>query len=203
MLHVSASPKVRMTPSMMHQQQITDAGHVVILDDQDTFKDGLDYTQEKTPMKLRSGEGAETQIKKYNFVGDLFRGEFSKVSRVVRSGDDRTFAAKVLMKAKREDACKAEFNHLKKLHNERLAVLYEAYDLKDVMVLIMEHLPGEVDVLTYLANKLEYNEQILATIVKQVCKPCKFLILLEEFEVMFVVLLMNTFKLKYLIISFT
>ena len=74
----------------------------------------------------------------------------------------------VQLKTGRDEDVKHEFDMVKSLRHERISIAYEAYNLDNVSVFIMEYLPGEINVLTYLAQKLEYNEQYLSLIVRQV-----------------------------------
>ena len=89
------------------------------------------------------------------------------MGRCVRSDDHRLFALKVLANNNREEQVRVELDLLKSLRHVRLATLHESYQLPDATVLVMELLSG-VDILTFLGNRNEYSEQLVAVLITQV-----------------------------------
>lgn len=67
------------------------------------------------------------------------------------------------------DKIEQEFTTLRTMRHERIAGLLAAYRQPNapVAAFILEKLQG-ADVLTFLASKHEYSEQVVATIVSQV-----------------------------------
>ncbi|XP_047481491.1 obscurin-like [Penaeus chinensis] len=167
----AGAPKVRTTREMQILQQATESGKIVL-----PFleKKELDYRKETDPVKLKSGENAQLQVRKYDMIAELSRGRFSVTAKCIRADDRRHFAAKLLENYDREDVVREEFEVFKTLRHERIAQLYEAYNVGDVTVFIMEQLAG-LDVLTYLASKREYSEQHVVTIAMQVLDALSYL----------------------------
>ena len=100
-------------------------------------------------------------------ITEIGRGSFSVVMRCIRQDDQRTFACKLLKRRGHEIQVKEEYEMMKSLRYERLCTLYEAYCLHDATAFIMEYFGGP-DVLTFLASKLEFSEQTVATVISQV-----------------------------------
>jgi len=122
----------------------------------------------------KSGDAAELQLSKYNFVSEMSRGRFSVVAKCVRRDDQRQFAAKIMQRTGREEAVKQEYEVLKALRHERIAQLCEAYTLGNVTILLQEQLSGH-DILTYLSNLYEYSEQTIVTVVLQLIDALQYL----------------------------
>lgn len=106
-------------------------------------------------------------MRKYHMAMELGRGRFSRVMRCVRQDDQRTFSCKISLRHDRADALKHEYEAAKSLRHERLITMYEAYELPDVTVFIMEFLGGP-DILTFLTEKLQYTEQHVSIVINQV-----------------------------------
>ncbi|XP_066949349.1 LOW QUALITY PROTEIN: muscle M-line assembly protein unc-89-like [Macrobrachium rosenbergii] len=162
--------KVKMSKSMHYLQQLTESGKTPA----ELEKRPLDYTKEVEPVKLKIGENAELQVRKYQFMAELSRGRYSSVIKVVRSDDKRHFAAKLIENKDREQAVKLEHEALRSLRHDRIAQLYESYSIGSVTMFIMEPLTG-IDILTYLSSKHEYSEQNVATVVLQVLNALSYL----------------------------
>lgn len=165
------APKIRMTREMQMLQHATESGKVIspFLEKKD-----IDYRKETDPVRLKSGENAQLQVRKYDMVAELGRGSFSVTAKCIRTDDRRHFAAKLLENYNRQEIVKEEYEMFKTLRHERLAQLYEAYNAGEVTVFIMELLAG-VDVLSYLASKREYSEQHVVTITMQVLDALSYL----------------------------
>lgn len=100
-------------------------------------------------------------------VQEISRGRFSSVTRCVRQDDQRNFACKIFDTSNGTEEATKEFEIVKALRHERLATLYEAYHLPKAIAFVMELLSGR-DVLSFLASKLQYSEQNVAIVIKQV-----------------------------------
>ncbi|XP_071523603.1 protein Obscurin-like isoform X2 [Panulirus ornatus] len=162
---------VQISKGMQFLQQQTDSGKIIHPWPE---KRELDYSKEREPMKLKKGENAELQVRKYNFVAEISRGRFSVVTKCIRSDDQRQFAAKLLEMKDREHVVHEEFEVLCFMKHERIAQLYEAYCVNNVTVFIMEPLGG-VDILTFLASQYQYSEQTLFTVVTQVLDALSYI----------------------------
>ncbi|KAK7082959.1 hypothetical protein SK128_020953, partial [Halocaridina rubra] len=117
------SLKVQVNRSMQHLQQMTETGKVPL----DMVKRGLDYSKEVEPVKLKLGDTADLQVRKYHFIAELSRGQYSLVYKCQRTDDKRQFVAKLTENKDRELAVKEEYEAFRSLRHERIAQLYEAY----------------------------------------------------------------------------
>ncbi|KAK3866226.1 hypothetical protein Pcinc_028227 [Petrolisthes cinctipes] len=164
--------KIELNRGMQYLQQQTESGKKAPQQWQE--KRDLDYSKEHEPVKLKTGENAELQVRKYNPVAEWGRGKYSLVVKCVRSDDRRHFALKLLDMRERSTQVKEEVEALKSLRHERIAQLYESYCVGNVTVLVMEPLAG-VDVLTYMASQYQYSEQQIYTVVNQVLDALSYL----------------------------
>jgi len=167
--------RIELSAAMQFQMELTESG----INDQMKKLNAkssreLDYNKEKEPVKLKTGDTAELQLSKYNFVSEMSRGRFSLVAKCVRKDDQRQFAAKILQRTGREEAVKQEYEVLKALRHERIAQLFEAYTLGNVTVLLQEQLSGH-DILTHLSNLYEYSEQTIVSVVLQLIDALQYL----------------------------
>lgn len=86
-------------------------------------------------------------------------------------------AVKVLdMSASRREDVEGEFAALRSLRHERIASLLEGYRSGETAAFVLEKLQ-EIDIISYLASRHEYSEQIVATIISQVRVLYIFLLL--------------------------
>lgn len=95
------------------------------------------------------------------------RGRYSTVLKAVNKETDRVVVVKALELENRVDDVEGEFAALRSLRHERIATLFEAYKTSSAAYFVLEKLQGS-DILTYLASKHEYSEQVVATVVGQV-----------------------------------
>nr|XP_045591562.1 obscurin-like [Procambarus clarkii] len=167
----TGTPKLQISRGMQFLQQLTEKGKIVPPWPE---KRDLDYSKEQEPVKLKTGENAQLQVRKYNMMAEISRGRFSVVVRCVRTDDHRQFVAKLLESRERDYAVKEEFEVAKFLRHERIVQLYEAYYVNNVTVFIMEPLAG-VDILTYLAMQYEYSEQHVFLVVTQMLDALSYL----------------------------
>ncbi|CAL1291285.1 unnamed protein product [Larinioides sclopetarius] len=93
-------------------------------------------------------------------------GRFSCVLNVWVKESNTSAIAKVIQKSKGIDG-RQEYEIMKSLAHERVVSLLSASYHQDKTVLIMEKLSG-VDVMSYLALRHDYNEEMVVTIIKQV-----------------------------------
>lgn len=169
------SKPIELSPAMQFQLELTESGindKMKKLNAKSSRE--LDYNKEKEPIKMKTGDTAELQLSKYNFISEMSRGRFSMVAKCVRKDDQRQFAAKILQRQGREEAVKQEFEVLKALRHERISQLFEAYTLGNVTVFMEEQLSGH-DILTYLSNLYEYSEQTICTVVLQLIDALQYL----------------------------
>jgi len=167
--------QIELSHSMQFQMELTESGindKMKKLNAKSSRE--LDYNKEREPIKMKSGDAAELQLSKYNFVSEMSRGRFSVVAKCVRRDDQRQFAAKIMQRTGREEAVKQEYEVLKALRHERIAQLCEAYTLGNVTILMQEQLSGH-DILTYLSNLYEYSEQTIVTVVLQLIDALQYL----------------------------
>lgn len=111
----------------------------------------------------------------HNFNDSMFysfyvRGRFAAIVKGVDKKTDSVVVAKLLeINDQTNDKVEQEFVTLRTMRHERIAGLLAAYRQPAVATFILEKLQG-ADVLTFLASKHEYSEQVVATIVSQVCQ---------------------------------
>ncbi|XP_050698180.1 obscurin-like isoform X5 [Eriocheir sinensis] len=168
---VTGSRKVEVPPGLMHLQREREGGRTI---PQWADKKDLDYSKELEPVKLKTGENAELQVRKYNPVAEISRGRFGTVAKCLRSDDTRVFVLKVMQTAGREAEVQHEFEAHNSLRHERIVQLFEAYSVGAFTVLVMEPLSG-LDILSYLANQYQYSEQQVFTMTSQVLDALSYL----------------------------
>jgi len=122
----------------------------------------LSYECEKKPLKLNSSSPGEV-----DFLCDLFKGRFNVTANVNLSG--KICSVKMFDKADTEgdEAAKREFKNLKTLKHEKIVSLVDAYESDKMCLLKFDSLPG-TDVVTYLAEKSMYSEQLVAEMTLQI-----------------------------------
>ncbi|VEN40593.1 unnamed protein product [Callosobruchus maculatus] len=158
--------KVQLSNAMRHLQEITDSGQAA----EEHAEMRLDYKVESTPIEWDDSDVKEN----YNFISEIHRGRFSIVLKAVDKRTDKVVVAKVLEYSKRKDEVEGEFAALRSLRHERIACLLEAHRSQETAIFILEKLQG-ADILTYLASRHEYNEQMVATIISQVLDGLQYL----------------------------
>lgn len=167
----SGAAKIEVTKAMRHLQQLTESGQEVAIDEQ---RPKLDYSIEEKPI-----EWASTQqfTERYSFVSELWRGKFSIVVKGIDRSNDSVVVSKILeTRPETEVQIQREFECLRRLRHERISNLLAAYQApgSQVSALILEKLQG-ADILTYLASRHDYTEQMVATIVTQMLDGLQYL----------------------------
>ena len=165
------TPKLQVTRAMRHLQALTEAGQEIILEED---KPHIDYSVEDQPLEWT----IDTHFtERYSFISEVYRGQFSRVVKGCEKLTDKMVIAKLLdVRQDLQEQVGREFQALRSLRHERIAILEAAYWASDspVAVLILEKLQG-ADVLTYLASRHEYSENCVATIVTQVLDGLQYL----------------------------
>lgn len=167
----AGAPKVQVTRAMKHLQQLTESGQEIDIDDN---KVHMNYKIEDDPIEWTT-DGQLTD--KYSFISELSRGQFSVVVKGVEKSTDRVIVAKILeIRPETETQVENEYEKLRSLRHERIAVLEAAYRAPGaaIAVLIQEKLQG-ANVLSYLSSRHEYTENCVATIVTQVLDALQYL----------------------------
>ncbi|XP_071572462.1 protein Obscurin isoform X5 [Temnothorax nylanderi] len=164
-------PKVQITRAMRHLQELTEAGQEIVLEED---KPHIDYSIEENPIEW----SVEPQLStKYSFISELSRGQFSAVVKGVDKSTDRVIIAKILeLNAKTEKQVNQEYEVLRSLRHERIAMLEAAYKASSspVAVFILEKLQG-ADILTYFSSRHEYTENCVANAVTQILDGLQYL----------------------------
>lgn len=164
-------PKVQITRAMRHLQELTEAGQEIVLEED---KSHIDYSLEENPIEWST----EPQLSsKYSFISELSRGQFSAVVKGVDKSTDRVIVAKILeLNAETEKQVNQEYEVLRSLRHERIAMLEAAYKASNspVVVFILEKLQG-ADILTYFSSRHEYTENCVANAVTQILDGLQYL----------------------------
>ncbi|XP_063991065.1 obscurin isoform X7 [Diachasmimorpha longicaudata] len=165
------APKVPISRAMRHLQHLTESGQVIIPDEE---KPRISYDAEETPIEWT----IDAQFtSRYSFISEVSRGQFSMVVKGAEKESDKLVVAKILeVRPDLKEAVGDEFQVLRSLRHERIALLEAAYWAADspVAVFILEKLQGS-DVLTYLASRPEYTENCVATIITEVLDALQYL----------------------------
>ncbi|XP_024880177.1 obscurin isoform X5 [Temnothorax curvispinosus] len=164
-------PKVQITRAMRHLQELTEAGQEIVLEED---KPHIDYSIEENPIEW----SVEPQLStKYSFISELSRGQFSAVVKGVDKSTDCVIIAKILeLNAETEKQVNQEYEVLRSLRHERIAMLEAAYKASgsSVAVFILEKLQG-ADILTYFSSRHEYTENCVANAVTQILDGLQYL----------------------------
>ncbi|XP_067207809.1 obscurin isoform X2 [Linepithema humile] len=164
-------PKVQITRAMRHLQELTEAGQEIILEED---KPHIDYSIEERPIEWSTEPQLST---KYTFISELSRGQFSAVVKGVDKNTDCVIVAKILeLDAETEDQVNQEYQVLRRLRHERIAMLEAAYKASGcpIAIFIMEKLQG-ADILTYFSSRHEYTENCVANAVTQILDGLQYL----------------------------
>lgn len=164
-------PKVTITRAMRHLQNLTEGGQEVT---QDENKPHIDYRFEREPIEWTK-ENNLSQY--YSFISEIHRGQFSIVVKGVEKATDHVVVAKIFdLNSETEAAIHHEFNLFRTLRHERIPALLAAFRPQNspIAVLVQEKLQG-ADILTYMASRHEYSEQVVATVVTQIIDALQYL----------------------------
>lgn len=168
---LTGCPKVQITRAMRHLQELTESGQEIIFDED---KPHMDYSIEDHPMEWST----ETNLtSKYSFISEICRGQFSTVVKGVDKSVDHVIVAKILeLNTDTEKQVNREFEALRSLRHERIAMLEAAYKSQGspVAVFILEKLQG-ADILTYFSSRHEYTENCVAVTVTQILDALQYL----------------------------
>ncbi|XP_053986004.1 obscurin isoform X2 [Hylaeus volcanicus] len=164
-------PKVQITRAMRHLQELTEAGQEIMLEED---KPHMDYSIEDHPIEWST----ETNLSsKYSFISEIHRGQFCAVVKGVDKATDRVIVAKILeLNANTEKQVNREFEALRSLRHERIALLETAYKApgSTVAMFVLEKLQG-ADILTYFSSRHEYTENCVATAISQILDGLQYL----------------------------
>ncbi|XP_043277218.1 obscurin isoform X4 [Venturia canescens] len=167
----AGTAKLQITRAMRHLQALTESGQEIVLEED---KPHIDYSVEDQPLDWT----IDTHFtERYSFISEVCKGQFSRVVKGSEKLTDKMVVAKLLdVRQQLQEQVGREFQALRSLRHERIAILEAAYWAADspVAVLILEKLQG-ADVLTYLASRHEYTENCVATIITQVLDGLQYL----------------------------
>merc|ERR1712027_285369 len=122
----------------------------------------LSYECEKKPMKLKSESPGSL-----DFMSELAKGRFSVTANVNKDG--KVYSVKAFDKASTEgnEAAMREFKNLKTLRHEKMVSLVDAFETEKLALLQFATLPS-TDVLSYIAERPSYTEDLVCQIAGQV-----------------------------------
>merc|ERR1711915_320519 len=127
------------------------------------------YDCEKKPMKLKTENPGSL-----DFMNEIFKGRFAATANVNKDG--KVFSVKAFDKANSEgsEAAQREFKNLKTLRHEKIVSLVDAFDTDKMTLLQFCPLPS-TDVLSYIAERASYSEQMVAEIAGQVLDALEYI----------------------------
>jgi len=122
----------------------------------------LNYDCEKKPMKLRSENPGSL-----DFMNEISKGRFSATANVNKDG--KMYSVKAFDKSNPEgsEAAQREFKNLKTLRHEKIVSLLDGFETDKMSLLQFSPMPN-TDVLSYIAERPSYTEQMVADICGQV-----------------------------------
>ncbi|XP_046823069.1 obscurin isoform X3 [Vespa crabro] len=163
-------PQIQITSAMRHLQELTESGQEIVLEED---KPHINYSVEEQPIEWST----ETLTNKYSFISELSRGQFSAVVKGIDKSSDRVIVAKILdLRPEIEKQVNREFEALRSLRHERIALLEAAYKApgSSLAVFILEKLQG-ADILTYFSSRHEYTENCVAMAITQILDALQYL----------------------------
>ncbi|XP_043582472.1 obscurin isoform X6 [Bombus pyrosoma] len=164
-------PKVQITRAMRHLQELTESGQEIVPDED---KPHMDYSIEDHPIEWSTDTNLSS---KYSFISEISRGQFSVVVKGVDKSTDRVIVAKILeLNTETEKQVNREFEALRSLRHERIAMLEAAYKAQGspIALFILEKLQG-ADILTYFSSRHEYTENCVAVAMTQILDGLQYL----------------------------
>ncbi|OAD62661.1 Muscle M-line assembly protein unc-89 [Eufriesea mexicana] len=164
-------PKVQITRAMRHLQELTESGQEIVLDED---KPHMDYSIEDHPIEWSTDTNLSN---KYSFISEISRGQFSVVVKGVDKSTDSVIVAKILeLHTETEKQVNREYEALRSLRHERIAMLQAAYKApgSPVAIFILEKLQG-ADILTYFSSRHEYTENCVAVAITQILDGLQYL----------------------------
>jgi len=129
----------------------------------------LSYESEKKPMKMKTEKPGSV-----DFMNEISKGRFAATANVNKDG--KVFSVKVFDKANPDgsEASQREFKNLKTLRHEKIVSLVDAFDTDNMTLLQFCPLPS-TDVLSYIAERSSYTEQMVAEIAGQVLDALEYI----------------------------
>ncbi|RZF43883.1 hypothetical protein LSTR_LSTR007219 [Laodelphax striatellus] len=167
----AGAPKISVTSAMKHYQTACESGKEIDLEEQRIHN--LNYEVESAPIEWDDAKPTN----KYSFISEIARGQFSVVVKGFNKETEEVVVGKILdCSPENKENVMQEFEAMRSLRHERIACLFEAFLPSDSTgaVFIQEKLQG-ADILTYMASKHEYTEQMVATAVSQVLDALHYL----------------------------
>lgn len=129
----------------------------------------LSYECEKKPMKLKTDSPGSL-----DFMSELAKGRFSVTANVNKDG--KVYSVKAFDKASTEgnEAAMREFKNLKTLRHEKMVSLVDAFETEKLALLQFAALPS-TDVLSYIAERPSYTEDMVCQIAGQVLDALEYI----------------------------
>ncbi|XP_055858566.1 obscurin-like [Episyrphus balteatus] len=165
------APKITITKSMKHLQQLTESGHEIVSEER---KVHVDYQLERESLSWITDSDISD---KYSFISEIHRGKFSTVVKGIQKSTNAMIVGKIFEVDKNnENAIQNEFEHLRTLRHEGIASLFAAFSPPNlpIKIFIMEKLQG-ADILNYFSSRHEYTEQMVATVITQLLDALQYL----------------------------
>lgn len=163
--------KVRITKTMKHLQQLTESGQVINAEE---HKNRCLYRLERDLIDWNTDP---SYAENYNFVSEIARGQFSIVVKAIDRQQNAVVVAKIFdYNDNTSRSIQKEFENLRTLRHERIGALLAAIkpDEAQIAILVMERLQG-ANILQYLQIRVEYSEQMVATVVTQLLDALQYL----------------------------
>lgn len=129
----------------------------------------LDYNREKNDLPLSSMVPQQM----YDLQDEISRGRFSVILQA-ESRDDKIKMAVKLIQNSPDSGARNEYEMMKSLCHQRIVTLLAATSSDDLFSLGMEKLSG-LNVITYLTQLGEYNEDMVVHIVQQILDGIEYL----------------------------
>uniref|UniRef100_A0A336KYA7 CSON000839 protein n=1 Tax=Culicoides sonorensis TaxID=179676 RepID=A0A336KYA7_CULSO len=149
------APKIKITKTMKHLQQITESGQPISFEEQ---KHKVDYRLERDELEWFSDD---SYAERYSFVSEIARGKFSIVVKAIDRVKNTNVVAKIFDYT--DDTSRIieqEFETLRTLRHERIVSLITGIkpNNSSIAIMIMEKLQG-ANILTYLSTPEVLNEE--------------------------------------------
>merc|ERR1712088_223548 len=129
----------------------------------------LSYECEKKPMKIRNENPGSL-----DFMNELAKGRFSVTANVNKEG--KVYSVKCFDKAASEgnESAMREFKNLKTLRHEKMVSLVDAFETDKFSLLQFNALPS-TDVLSFIAERPSYSENLVCEIAGQVLDALEYI----------------------------
>merc|ERR1719211_953302 len=129
----------------------------------------LSYECEKKPLKSRAENPGSL-----DFMNELAKGRFSVTANVNKEG--KVYSVKCFDKAASEgnESAMREFKNLKTLRHEKMVSLVDAFETDKFSLLQFSALPS-TDVLSFIAERPSYSENLVCEIAGQVLDALEYI----------------------------